>query len=151
SQFTEEFELLFTLGSIFRLKFVDQDEDKKWIMKMSLCGEDEHNLKEVLADMKKQNGTGETSLWTLGKLLWTMGKLDLAEKYYSRLLEEISPNDPSLRNLYADLSLIASQQGDYDKSVQWRQKSLEIKEQAAEPNSNKKGKVIKIICRFHEI
>ncbi|CAF2759184.1 unnamed protein product [Rotaria sp. Silwood2] len=104
---------------------------------MSLCGEDEHTLKDVLADMKKQNGTGETSLWALGKLLWMMGKLDLAEHYYSRLLQEIPSNDPSRRSLYADLSQIASQQGDYDKSVWWRQKSLEMKEQATTSNSLK--------------
>ncbi|CAF3016149.1 unnamed protein product [Rotaria sp. Silwood2] len=97
SHFADESEVLFMLGSIFHLNSAYQDGDKVWIIGMSLCGDDEHNLKEVLTDMKKQNGTGETSLRALGKLLWTMGKLDLAEQYYNRLLEEISPNDPSLR------------------------------------------------------
>ncbi|CAF3848853.1 unnamed protein product [Rotaria sp. Silwood1] len=66
-----------------------------------------------------------------------MGKLDLAEQYYSRLLQEIPPNDPSLRSVYADLGQIASQQGNYDKSVRWLQESLKIKEQAAASNSPK--------------
>jgi tetratricopeptide (TPR) repeat protein len=56
-----------------------------------------------------------------------MGKLDLAEKYFKRLLNELSPNDPLILNLYEDLGEIASQTGDYDMSIQWHQKYLEVK------------------------
>ncbi|CAF3891973.1 unnamed protein product [Rotaria magnacalcarata] len=117
---------------------------------MSLCSDDEHDLKGVLDDMKKQNGIGETSLWTLGKLSWAMGKLKLAEHYYNRLLQETSPDDPSLRSLYADLSKLASQQSDFEKSIRWHEKLLEIKEQAPESNSNKKGETVRTICMLYQ-
>ncbi|CAF4556577.1 unnamed protein product [Rotaria sp. Silwood2] len=96
------------LGSIFHLKSISRDEDQVWKIEMSLCGDNEHKLKEVLADMKKQNGTGETNLWTLGKLLWTMGKLDLAEYYYNLFLQELPSNDPSLRKNIPDFLQISS-------------------------------------------
>jgi tetratricopeptide (TPR) repeat protein len=146
SHFSDESEVLFMLGSIFRLNYISHGDAGVWTIGMSLCGDDEHNLKEVLEDMKKQNGTGETTLWSLGKLLWTMGKLDLAEQYYSRLLQELSPNESSRRGLYADLGVIASMQGDYDKSIQWRQKLLEIREQTARSDSIKKGETIRAVC-----
>ncbi|CAF2202747.1 unnamed protein product [Rotaria magnacalcarata] len=132
SQFPNAYEVLFMPGSIFRLN------------------DDEHDLKGVLDDMKKQNGIGETSLWTLGKLSWAMGKLKLAEHYYNRLLQETSPDDPSLRSLYADLSKLASQQSDFEKSIRWHEKLLEIKEQAPESNSNKKGETVRTICMLYQ-
>ena len=96
---------------------------------MSLCSDDEHDLKQVLLHMKQQIGNGETNLRTLGKVLWKMGKFDLAEKYFKRLLNELPSNDPLLCNLYEDLGELASQTGDYDMSIQWHQKSLEVKKQ----------------------
>jgi hypothetical protein len=74
--------------------------------------------------MKEQIANGETNLRTLGNILWEMGKFDLAEKYFIRLSEELSSDDPLLiSSLYEDLGKIASQVGNYDMSVQWRQKT----------------------------
>ncbi|CAF2779085.1 unnamed protein product [Rotaria sp. Silwood2] len=130
SDFSGESEILFMLGSIFRLDSIDRSKDGSvWIIRMTLCSDDEHDLKQVLVDMKQQLGTGEVDLQTLGKLLWDMGKFDLAEKYFNRLLEQLSPSSHLLGNLYEDLAKLASHVGDYDKSVQWRKKALEFKNQ----------------------
>ncbi|CAF4193173.1 unnamed protein product, partial [Adineta steineri] len=94
---------------------------------MTLCNDDEHDLKQVLMHMKQQIENEETNLRTLGKLLWKMGKFDLAEKYFNRFLQELPSNDPLLSSLYEDLGGLASQRGDYNMSVQWHQKSLAIK------------------------
>jgi hypothetical protein len=122
SSFPEESEVLFMLGSIFYLKSINHDGNQVWRIRMSLCGDDEHSLKEALADMKKQIGTGETNLRTLGKMLWMMGKFNLAEQYYNRLLQELSPNDPSLPSLYDELDLIRLVQGKHHKSEYANQK-----------------------------
>jgi hypothetical protein len=145
SHFVNEFEVLFMLGSIFRLNHISLGDNQIWTIRMSLCRDDEHNLKEVFLDMKNQNGTGETSLSTLGKVLWAMGKLDLAEKYYTRLVNELSSNDGSLRSLYMDLSMMASQQSKYDESIYWRQKAREIKAHYTPTDSIKTGKIIRAI------
>jgi tetratricopeptide (TPR) repeat protein len=94
---------------------------------MTLCNENEHDLQQVLIYMKQQTEGEETNLRTLGTILREMGKLDLAEKYFSRLLKELPSNDPLISSLYEDLGKLASQRGDYDISVQWHQKSLEFK------------------------
>jgi hypothetical protein len=56
-----------------------------------------------------------------------MGRFGLAEKYFNRSLKELPSNDPLLTSLYEDLTKLAAQKGDYDMSVQWRQKLLELK------------------------
>ncbi|CAF4770404.1 unnamed protein product [Rotaria sp. Silwood1] len=130
SDLNEESEVLFMLGSIFRLNTIQRSSDSKvWIIRMTLCSENEHDLKQVLMNMKEQLGSGETDLQTLGKVLWEMGKFDLAEKYFIRLLEQLPSNDPSRGSIYEDLGKLSSQTGDYDKSVQWHQKSLALKNQ----------------------
>ncbi len=128
SDFADESEALLMLGSIFRLNSITRGDDQIWIIRMTLCSDDEHEFKQVFMYMKKQNGTGETNLRTLSKILWKMGKLDLAEKYYNRLLQQLPLNDPLLKTLYQDLGEIASLKGNYNMSIQWHQKSLNIEQ-----------------------
>ncbi|CAF4632731.1 unnamed protein product, partial [Rotaria sp. Silwood2] len=127
-EFPDESEILFMLGSIFRLTAIDRSEsDQVSIVKMTLCSENAHDLKQILLYIKQQLGSGETNLRTLGKVLWKMGEFDLAEQYFTRLLKEAPPNDDLLGTLYEDLALLASQTRDYMKSVQWYEKSLKLK------------------------
>ncbi|CAF1065697.1 unnamed protein product [Adineta steineri] len=129
SYFPDESEVLFMIGSFFRLNNITRSDDQIWIIKMTLCNDDEHDLKRVLMHMKHQINSEEANLRTLGKLLWKMGKLDLAEKYFNRLLQELPSNDSLLSSLYEDLAELASQTGDYDMSVLWHQKLLTFKEE----------------------
>ncbi|CAF3088666.1 unnamed protein product [Rotaria sp. Silwood2] len=130
SEFTQESEVLFMLGSIFRLNSVSRSgNDQLWIIQLTLCSETEHDLRHVLKHLQQQLGTGETNFRTFGKILWTMGKLDLAEQYYTRFLNELPPNDPIIGSLYEELGELASQNRDYETSIEWRQKAIEFKSQ----------------------
>lgn len=135
SCFQVESEVLFMLGSIFRLNNISKGEDQIWTIQMTLCSDDEHDLKQVLMDMKNQNGIGETNLYTLGKLLWKMGELTLAKKYYKQLRDELPTDDPLLAVVYEELGTIASQTRNRDKAVQLYQKALEIKNRHLKPVS----------------
>ncbi|CAF1013821.1 unnamed protein product [Adineta ricciae] len=124
-----ETEVLFMLGSIFRPNNVSLEDDPLWIITMMLYSDNDHDLKQVLSHMKDQNGNGKAVLSTLVKIIWKMGKFNLAEKYYLRLIGEIpSNNNPSLIKLYGDLGDITSHKGHYDVSIQWYNKTLEIRE-----------------------
>ena len=129
SYFPSESEVLFMLGSIFRLENIHCNDEGIWIMRMTLCNDNDHDLKQVLMHMKQQIGDGETNLRILGKILWKMGILNLAEKYFNRLLKELPLNDPLLGTVYKDLGELASLKKDYDMSMHWHQKSLEFHQQ----------------------
>ncbi|CAM4962289.1 unnamed protein product [Rotaria socialis] len=130
SEFTDESEVLFMLGSIFRLKNVKRRSDGKvWIVRMTLCSDDDHDLKQAFIDMKDRFLSSDINLQTLVKLLWEMGELNLAEKYFMRLLEQLSPDDPLLGDLYHDLERLASNAGNLNKSMEWRQKAIALKNQ----------------------
>jgi hypothetical protein len=137
-------------GSIFRLNDISCDDNQVWIIRMTLCGDEEHDLEQVLVHMKEQNGTGETNLWTLGKILWKMGKFHLAEKYFCRLLDELPMNDPLRAILCESLSEMASQQGDYDKSIQWHKKFVEIEGQTVSTDNTNLGATSSTLGKFHQ-
>ncbi|CAF4773816.1 unnamed protein product, partial [Rotaria sp. Silwood2] len=130
SAYPGEAEILFMLGSIFRLKSIKRSGDSHvWIIEMTLCSDNEHELKHVLMDMKQKLGSGETDLRTLGRLLAEMSKFDLAEKYFIRLTEQLSLNDSLLDDLYEELGKVAAQAGNFDKGMEWRKKAIAVKKQ----------------------
>ncbi|UJR38745.1 hypothetical protein I4U23_031410 [Adineta vaga] len=126
SHFDNESEVLFMIGTIFRLNDINCNDDHVWIIKMSLCSDDEHALKPVLLRMRQQIGKGRTNLRILGRILLDMGRFDLSEKYIKRLLDERALNGHLICSLYEDLGKIASQKGDNDMSIEWYQKALEV-------------------------
>ena len=137
SYFSKECEVLFMMGSIFRLIKIEETKNEEVIMiHMELCGDDEHDLKELFDHMKKEfcGGNEPVNLRSFGLVLQKMGKYDLAEKIYHRSLAELPPNDPSRGDLYCDLGIVTSDKGAYDSSLEWFQKSLVIHKQRGSSN-----------------
>jgi len=132
SDFPDEQEVLFMIGSIFHIKSVVLDNEQMWNIQLDLCSDHEHKLKDVLSYMKEKMGIGPTNLRILGDILWKMGKLDLAEKYLTRLCQELPSDDRLLGVLYDDLGSLTSQKGDLDQSLAWHEKSRALQKQ----NSN---------------
>jgi len=132
SEFSNECEVLFMMGSIFRLIKIEKMKNEEILMiHMELCGDDEHDLKELFDHMKEElsGGSEEVNLRSFGEVLHEMGKYDLAEKIYHRLLTELPSNDPSLGNVYCDLGMVNLDKAAYDSSLEWFQKSLVIHKQ----------------------
>jgi tetratricopeptide (TPR) repeat protein len=99
-------QVLFMLGSIFKL--IDVYHDKKnglWIIKI------------VLASVKKEYN--KINLLSCGQILQDMGKLEDAEKCYSRLLKEIPPNHEDFSKCYHSLGLLLFLKNDYNRSLYW--------------------------------
>jgi hypothetical protein len=95
---------------------------------LTLCDDEEHDLKLVFSQMKTQNGTGKINLQRLVKFLSKMRKFDLAEKYNDRLIKQLSFDDHFLIILYENLDHIVPQKGDFDKSLQCQLKLLLLKQ-----------------------
>ncbi|CAF1257468.1 unnamed protein product [Adineta ricciae] len=128
SEFGHESEVLFMIGSIFRIKSIRKIDDQIWRIHMIWCDENEHDLISLFNYMKKRYGGGdnETDLLKFGRVLRQMGKFDLAEKFYRRLLIELSSNDPLLSDLYYSLGLVLKDQKKLDSSLEYLHKSLEL-------------------------
>jgi tetratricopeptide (TPR) repeat protein len=129
SFFSGEREVLFVMGSVFRITSAQQSDNQMWIVQMTLCGDDDPGLKSCFEEMEKKYGyyDGETAFFSFSRVLRAMQKFDEAEKYCHRLLQHFSPNDSLLGILYDELAEIASNKNDHELSDQWHQKAIKIK------------------------
>lgn len=125
SYFAGESEVLFMLGSIFRLVSIDCHEQGVWILRLKLCGNNDLDLQAVFDHMKNQHGSGETTLLSLGLTLCEMGRYDEAEKFFRRLLKEIPADHEDIAACYHNLGNLFDHTGDYPASLNWHEKALE--------------------------
>ncbi|CAF3550380.1 unnamed protein product [Rotaria sp. Silwood1] len=134
SYFTNEKEILVMLGSIFRIDDVRADDNDVNIIQMTLCSDDDHDLKAIFEHMKNEHGGGEKNLLSFGNVLADMGKFDEAEKYCFRLLDQLPPDEPDIARCYHGLGNVTDEKGDYDSSLEWHEKSLKMRIKALKPD-----------------
>ncbi|CAF3838945.1 unnamed protein product, partial [Rotaria sp. Silwood1] len=125
-------------GSIFRLTEV-QEVDGLWTIRLLLCKQEENDLMKLYEHMtKKKEST--INLLALGTALSVSGKFDQAERFFRRTLRELSTEDYSnLAESYQGLAVLSAEKGDYEISLGWNQKALELLEQKLSPDHSDIG------------
>jgi tetratricopeptide (TPR) repeat protein len=134
SYFRNEEEVLMMLGSIFRLESVtEQDDDGVrvvYIIRMTLYSDNNHHSKLTYETTKQRICPcikEQTYLLEFGTLLSKMGKFKEAEKYLHRLLDQLVSDHPAKVYIYHELGEAATGKGEYEISLQWLHKALEIR------------------------
>ncbi|CAF1186827.1 unnamed protein product [Didymodactylos carnosus] len=120
SYFHSEQEVLFTLGSVFRLENVMFDErEALWCVRLTLCNEDDQDMKEMYEHQKESVGGGDeqASLLSLGSVLYHMGEFEKAKQYYTRVLDELSDDDINVAVYHYRLGEVSASQGEYDVAL----------------------------------
>ena len=146
SYFPGEEEILFSIGSIFRLKKICQDPSKLfWTIEMIVASNDDNQLKDVLDYMKRKLGNKQIDLRILANILLDMKKFDLAQQYLERMLKQLESNDHLHIDLYENLGKIALQLGHTNKADQWFSKLNQfLKQNPSAPLLNLHGITIHI-------
>ena len=153
SYFPNEDEILFMVGSVFRLTNIHL-EGRVWLVRMTLCSNDDHDLKRLSEHMKRAYGGGELSFIKFGHVLADMGKLDQADKYYRRLFSELPSNQSTSKDvadLYSSLGIVASDKGDYSRSLEWYKQSLEIRMRIDQLNYEEIGNTFSNMGEAHRL
>ncbi|CAF1274439.1 unnamed protein product [Rotaria sordida] len=135
SFYPREKEVLFMLGSIFRLVNMSHDRNGVWTIKLTLFSDHDHHLKAILNHMKSENKQNKLDLIMLGDVLQRMGKYNEAEEYYRRCLNGLPSNDyHNISTCYYALGRVADSKADYESSLKWFNKSLNIDMQILKQN-----------------
>ncbi|CAF1156111.1 unnamed protein product [Adineta steineri] len=114
----KEDEILFMIGSIFQIIEINRQDRNMWIIKLKFCSDNSEQLMSIDDDSK---------LLSFGHVLTTIGKIDEAETYYQRLLEDFEfIKHVDLARCYEALGDVANEKGDYDTSLELYHKSLKI-------------------------
>ncbi|CAF3014001.1 unnamed protein product [Rotaria sp. Silwood2] len=109
SFYPSEKEVLFMIGSTFRIDNIYCADNGIWTIRMSLAAANEYNWEMFLQQIKKvSKEDGRLDIVTYGRILCQIGRYDKAETYYQRLLNEF-PLDNHLSSIvHSELQKISS-------------------------------------------
>ncbi|CAF4319840.1 unnamed protein product [Rotaria sp. Silwood2] len=102
SNFAHEEEILFSIGTIFRIENVELMNDTIWSIELKLYNRDNLELKQLMNSFEEDIGKTST-LFDLGTIFSYMGDNDKAETYNRILLEQLPPNDSSMSIVYTNI------------------------------------------------
>ncbi|CAF0949762.1 unnamed protein product [Adineta ricciae] len=133
--FIPEGEVLFMIGSIFRLTEV-QDTETEVLVKLDLCSEDEPHIQQIFEEMRRHIGAssevGKIDLQAFADIIRRWGKLDSAESIYVKLIGDLQ--GLPLKELYKTLATISKDKNEHVESVQRFEKALETQKKT-EPHN----------------
>lgn len=122
-------QILFMLGSIFRIKNFFQ-ENNIWICQMDFSSEDDPDFGTIF----DEDGDSETDILSFGNILARIKQYDDAEKYYLNVFKELPTDHDDTHICYRNLGNVAYLKKDYDQSLEYHLKSLEIKHRLLRPD-----------------
>ncbi|CAF3606958.1 unnamed protein product [Rotaria socialis] len=125
SYYRNKEEVLFMIGSIFRLVRIDRDINGIWHIQLNLCANNDHPLQSFIQQKKNEFDILDTDLISLGFILEHMNKLDDAEKYYRFVINQLPKDHNDRDRCYHALGEVTQKKGDYDASLKWYKKSIE--------------------------
>ncbi|CAF3665093.1 unnamed protein product [Adineta steineri] len=130
SHFADEDEVLFMLGTVFRITDIHYDETECiCLLEMELCNELDDDMKQVSEALSAEIGE-DPNLGSLGSLFRVMGEYDQACIFYKRMLNELQHLPPNIEATYCHdgLGFIALEKGDYNESLIHHNRALNLKQ-----------------------
>ncbi|CAF3996119.1 unnamed protein product, partial [Rotaria sp. Silwood1] len=125
-QFPEEEEILFSVGSVFRIVDVDDRRatDGHWFIEMMMVenGDDLNELRSQLDQQYSRYG----NLCDLGFALIGVSDYNRAEKYFQMLLEYTPESKSSFGLIQNFLGIIYANRGDYQKAFEFQERALKF-------------------------
>ncbi|CAF4478060.1 unnamed protein product, partial [Didymodactylos carnosus] len=112
-------EVFIMMGTIFQVNDVHySDSENIWIIRLSLCGEDDPRSLKDMIDYIKYEIKDTVDLITLADFFIKIGEYYMAKEYYRKYENQLSINDPNMKRVWQGLSIIADIQGNYFISME---------------------------------
>lgn len=148
----DEEETLFTMGTVFRIQEICVNEEDISVIKLSLNGEEDNELK-LLYELIRKNFMESSPLSNLAKLILTMGNYVLAEKYYHMLLHdnEFIADSLNLSDVYYYLARIYTETNQKDKVIEYYDKCLHIKNKHISATDLSFSTILSNLGRLHQL
>ena len=150
SRYPDEKEVLFMIGSIFQVIEIKRDSDQVWNIRLKLCSENGHELQRLFEHMSKKLNIAKIDVYEFSQILYDMGKLNEAEKYFRIYLDGLPAGHPSIAAAYQGLGMIADDKGEYEASLEWYNKALDIELKLRGPSHQNVATIYNCIAIIHE-
>lgn len=132
SHFRDEREVLFMLGTIFRLVDI-REENEFTVIRMRLChGNYDRDMEPLLEQIQMENDESRLC-FLFGDVLHKAGMYDQAEQFYNRMLNQLENDHPLIAELWGGIGLVKKAKEEIEISSQWLNKALEKYKQMNDP------------------
>ncbi|CAF3065182.1 unnamed protein product [Rotaria sp. Silwood2] len=123
----EEGEILFTMGSVFRILSIESTATNMWYIHLKLTGEEDKELMNLIEYMKGGLGTFTPEIH-LARLLFEMAQYNRAINFLNIAMQDSQLMEDFIARIYIynELGDIYSAIRDIDKSEEYYRKVLEI-------------------------
>ncbi|CAF1989296.1 unnamed protein product [Rotaria magnacalcarata] len=150
SDFPQEGEILFMLGSIFQIESIQIDERGVWLIELKLCSDHDEVLKPIFNYLRRESSRCKLDPLAFGNLLHNMGKFEDSKNYYNRCLK-LLPSDDHVWKPYCYylLGLVATENGDDKGALDLLNKSLNIRRQTLKSSDPSIADTLTAIARVH--
>jgi tetratricopeptide (TPR) repeat protein len=119
---------------------------------MTLCSDNDHDLKSLLDHIKDEyHNDGKKNVGLLGTVLTKMRKFDDAERYFLRSIKKWLSNHQNTDSTYQNLGLMTYDKGNYDWSLEYYHKSLDIKTQIFGSDGSKIGNICHCMANTYSV
>ncbi|CAF1292548.1 unnamed protein product, partial [Rotaria magnacalcarata] len=125
SDFSQEEEILFTIGTVFRVDSVEQVTDTYWSVELSLDKKINVELKHLIDNFEEMIGE-KLTVAHLGNALFFMGDYNRAEKYNRVLLGQLPPKHDYILLVNINIGDAYLNRGDYPMASEFYDKALSI-------------------------
>ncbi|CAF1355608.1 unnamed protein product [Adineta steineri] len=134
SYFGRQDEILFSIQTVFRVSAITQMDNKNQLyqVELQLMPDDEQQLRSLTNPIREE-ASGNTGWRRMGSLLVTIRQFNKAEECYKVLLEQVS-DDAERAYYYARLGHVKDHKGDYEKSIWYYERGLEIEQKTLPSN-----------------
>ncbi|CAF3054440.1 unnamed protein product [Rotaria sp. Silwood2] len=125
SAFPEEEEILFMVGSIFRIDNISYDDEiNLWIAKLTLCSLTDPDMKDFSSSLKKELN-GQNEFVSIGNYFIQVLKYDLAQEHFQKILDQnLVKEDIDFAYCYYGLAQVNCKMEDYNSAISNINKAL---------------------------
>jgi len=121
SQYPEEEEVLFTIGSIWRIDSVEKHNDLYWIVQLSSCNDISLKIVQFYEQL-----TDDSTFLMLGDVLRELGQNTKAENFYHKMLKDPNIEDDTRITLYYNIAMINMEQEKYPAALEYLHKAKDL-------------------------
>ena len=123
SQFQPEEEVLFSIGSVWRIDSIEKDSESEsvWIVKLSTCCKVDSKIKTSFQELQQAS-----AIIMIGNILYELGKLTEAENFYRKAIDDDSIDSETRHILYINIATIKMKQEKYSEALDFFSKAEQI-------------------------
>ncbi|CAF1543832.1 unnamed protein product [Didymodactylos carnosus] len=125
SNYNQEEEVLFSIGTIFRIESVDNINNGVTKIRLTLTAQEDEQLKQLRQHIRMELGE-ELNLNALGILMLNMGEYQYAQQYFTTSIQNHQLAHPDISQNYNNIGAVHAEKGEYDKALENYESTLEI-------------------------